>query len=88
MQILIALAFLSIPLVRSRYGSRTQAAVETGLGRQGYAPRHGRERDAPLRRGPQDLGARRGGTAHAVPAVLGHAGNSAADTLTWIDPPW
>lgn len=34
-QILIALAFLSIPLVRHHYGSRVQAAVEAELSRQG-----------------------------------------------------
>lgn len=30
-----AVAFLSIPVVRSRYGARAQAAVEAELGRQG-----------------------------------------------------
>ncbi|MFD7101198.1 hypothetical protein [Streptomyces xanthophaeus] len=35
LQVLIAVAFLSIPVVRSRYGARAQAAVEAELGRQG-----------------------------------------------------
>ncbi|MFE5809855.1 hypothetical protein [Streptomyces sp. NPDC056491] len=35
LQLLIAVAFLSIPVVRSRYGARAQAAVEAELGRQG-----------------------------------------------------
>ncbi|WP_203349282.1 hypothetical protein [Streptomyces sp. 3211] len=39
LQLLIAAAFLSIPLVRSRYGARAQAAVEAELGRQGSVRR-------------------------------------------------
>ncbi|MEV0643700.1 hypothetical protein AB0I28_00415 [Phytomonospora sp. NPDC050363] len=37
-QILIALAFVSIPMVRARYGPRAQAAAEAELTRQGIRP--------------------------------------------------
>ncbi|MEV7441589.1 hypothetical protein AB0O22_10610 [Streptomyces sp. NPDC091204] len=37
--LLIALAFLSTPLVRSRYGARAQAAVEAEPDRQGVRTR-------------------------------------------------
>ncbi|WP_433758399.1 hypothetical protein [Nocardia sp. CA-135398] len=38
-QLLIALAFVSIPLVRHRYGAAAQAAADGELARQGVRPR-------------------------------------------------
>ncbi|MFJ9937648.1 hypothetical protein ACIRSJ_31520 [Streptomyces virginiae] len=88
LQLLIALAFLSIPLVRSRYGGRAQAAVEAELGRQGVRTTVMAENGMRLDAGGHETWAPVGiATALAVPAVLALAGNSAADMLTWIIQP-
>ncbi|MFI1284751.1 hypothetical protein ACH4U5_29055 [Streptomyces sp. NPDC020858] len=88
LQLLIALAFLSIPLVRSRYGSRAQAAVEAELGRQGVRTTVMAENGMRLDAGGHETWAPAGIAASlAVPAVLGIAGSSWDETLTWIVQP-
>ncbi|WP_326589632.1 hypothetical protein [Streptomyces sp. NBC_01294] len=88
LQVLIALAFLSIPLVRSRYGSRAQAAVEAELGRQGVRTTVMAENGMRLDAGGHETWAPVGIAASlAVPAVLGIAGSSWDETLTWIVQP-
>ncbi|TQM29132.1 hypothetical protein [Nocardia bhagyanarayanae] len=84
-QLLIALAFVSIPLVRHRYGAAAKAAAEAELNRQGVRPgvlaEHGMRFDA-------------GGHETWAPlffalimtalAALNLAGNPWGETLTWI----
>ncbi|MEU7804234.1 hypothetical protein AB0J14_18025 [Micromonospora arborensis] len=85
MQLLVAAAFVSIPLVRHRYGTSATAAAEAELKRQGVPPgvlaENGMRFDA-------------GGHETAVPvtvaavmvalAVLNLAGGPWAEVLTWI----
>ena len=85
LQLLIALAFVSIPLVRARYGVRALAATESELDRQGV-PRavlaenkihfdaDGHETVVPV------------GVAlvMAILAVLNLSGNSWGESLSWI----
>ncbi|MFJ6757387.1 hypothetical protein ACIQNK_20470 [Streptomyces sp. NPDC091273] len=88
LQILIALAFLSIPLVRSRYGARAQAAVEAELGRQGVRTTVMAENGMRLDAGGHETWAPVGiALALAVPAVLSLAGNSWGETLSWVVQP-
>ncbi len=88
LQLLIALAFLSIPLVRSRYGARAQAAVEAELGRQGVRTTVMAENGMRLDAGGHETWAPVAIAASlAVPAVLALAGSSWGGTLTWIVQP-
>ncbi|MEU6214293.1 hypothetical protein ACIPRL_20410 [Streptomyces sp. NPDC090085] len=88
LQLLIAAAFLSIPLVRARYGGRAQAAVEAELGRQGVRTTVMAENGMRLDAGGHETWAPVGiATALAVPAVLALTGNASAGTLTWIVQP-
>lgn len=88
LQLLIALAFLSIPLVRSRYGSRAQAAVEAELSRQGVRTTVMAENGMRLDAGGHETWAPVGiAVSLAVPALLGLAGNGWGETLSWIVQP-
>lgn len=88
LQILIALAFLSIPLVRSRYGARAQAAVEAELGRQGVRTTVMAENGMRVDAGGHETWAPVGiALALSVPAVLSLAGNSWGETLSWVVQP-
>ncbi|MER6201160.1 hypothetical protein ABT234_27810 [Streptomyces sp. NPDC001586] len=88
LQLLIALAFLSIPLVRSRYGARAQAAVEAELGRQGVRTTVMAENGMRLDAGGHETWAPVGiAVSLAVPAVLSLAGNSWGETLSWVVQP-
>ncbi|MBT2457623.1 hypothetical protein [Streptomyces sp. ISL-86] len=84
LQILIALAFLSIPLVRNRYGARAQAAVEAELSRQGVRTtvmaENGMHVDADGHETWAPVGI---ALALAVPAVAGLAGSGWAGTVSW-----
>ncbi|MBT2467529.1 hypothetical protein J7E97_06510 [Streptomyces sp. ISL-66] len=83
LQILIALPFLSIPLVRNRYGARAQAAVEAELSRQGVRT------TVMAENGMHDAGGHETwapvgiALALAVPAVAGLAGSGWAGTVSW-----
>lgn len=85
LQLLIALAFVSIPLVRDRYGAAAQAAAEAELARQ----------DVPITvLEDNDLRFDAGGHETAVPAavavimavlaVLNLLGNPWGQVLTWV----
>uniref|UniRef100_A0AAU2JS45 Uncharacterized protein n=1 Tax=Streptomyces sp. NBC_00049 TaxID=2903617 RepID=A0AAU2JS45_9ACTN len=88
LQLLIALAFLSIPLVRSRYGGHAQAAVEAELGRQGVRTTVMAENGMRLDAGGHETWAPVGiALAFTVPAVFHLAGNPLGETLTWIVQP-
>ncbi|WP_030774055.1 MULTISPECIES: hypothetical protein [unclassified Streptomyces] len=85
LQLLIALAFLSIPVVRGRYGARAQAAVEAELGRQGVRTSVMAENDMRLDAGGHETWAPVGiAAALALPAVLALTGNSWSGTLSWV----
>ncbi|MFF5780622.1 hypothetical protein ACFY7Y_27275 [Streptomyces virginiae] len=88
LQLLIAVAFLSIPVVRSRYGARAQAAVEAELGRQGVRATVMAENGMRLDAGGHETWAPVGiAVSLAVPAVLGLAGNAWGETLSWVVQP-
>ncbi|MFG2880559.1 hypothetical protein ACGFYU_37020 [Streptomyces sp. NPDC048337] len=88
LQILIALAFLSIPLVRSRYGGRAQAAVEAELARQGVRTTVMAENGMRVDAGGHETWAPVGiATALLVPAAFTLAGSPVAETLSWIIQP-
>ncbi|MFD7258112.1 hypothetical protein [Streptomyces sp. NPDC059874] len=88
LQILIALAFLSIPLVRSRYGARAQASVEAELGRQGVRTTVMAENGMRVDAGGHETWAPVGiAVALAVPAVLGFVESGSAETVSWIVQP-
>ncbi|MEV7561289.1 hypothetical protein [Streptomyces sp. NPDC089795] len=88
LQLLIALAFLSIPVVRSRYGARAQAAVEAELGRQGVRTSVMAENGMRLDAGGHETWAPVGiAAALVLPAVLALAGNAWSGTLSWVVQP-
>ncbi|MET8776079.1 hypothetical protein ABZV58_13755 [Nocardia sp. NPDC004654] len=84
-QLLIALAFVSIPLVRHRYGAAAKAAAEAELNRQGVRPgvlaEHGMRFDAG---GHETWAPLSIALAMTGLAVLNLAGNLWGQTLTWI----
>ncbi|MFG2978701.1 hypothetical protein ACGFYY_37665 [Streptomyces sp. NPDC048331] len=88
LQLLIALAFLSIPVVRSRYGAGAQAAVEAELGRQGVRTSVMAENGMRLDAGGHETWAPVGiAVALVLPAVLALAGNAWSGTLSWVVQP-
>ncbi|MEU9148947.1 hypothetical protein [Streptomyces sp. NPDC048349] len=85
LQLLIALAFLSIPLVRSRYGGRAQAAVEAELGRQGVRTTVMAENGMRLDAGGHETWAPVGiATALTFSAVVTLAGVGWSGTVAWV----
>ncbi|MFB7258580.1 hypothetical protein [Streptomyces nojiriensis] len=88
LQLLIAVAFLSIPVVRSRYGTRAQAAVEAELGRQGVRTTVMAENGMRLDASGHETWAPVGiAVALALPAVLQIAGSSWSGTVSWVVQP-
>ncbi|WP_412076981.1 hypothetical protein ACLF6K_18055 [Streptomyces xanthophaeus] len=88
LQLLIAVAFLSIPVVRSRYGARAQAAVEAELERQGVRKTVMAENGMRLDAGGHETYAPVGiALTLTASAALLFAGNSSAETVAWIVQP-
>ncbi|GGT53926.1 hypothetical protein [Streptomyces purpureus] len=83
-QLLIALAFISIPLVRARYGARAQSAVENELGRQGVRTTVMAENGMRLDAGGHETWAPLGiALTMTSLAALNLFGNSWGETLSW-----
>ncbi|QES55213.1 hypothetical protein DEJ51_14285 [Streptomyces venezuelae] len=88
LQLLIAVAFLSIPVVRSRYGARAQASVEAELGRQGVRSTVMAENGMRLDAGGHETWAPVGiAAALVLPALLSIAGSSWSGTVSWVVQP-
>ncbi|MER6449825.1 hypothetical protein [Streptomyces venezuelae] len=88
LQLLIAVAFLSIPVVRSRYGARAQASVEAELGRQGVRSTVMAENGMRLDAGGHETWAPVGiAAALVLPALLSIAGSPWSGTVSWVVQP-
>jgi len=88
MQLLIALAFLSIPMVRRRYGPAANAAAEAELAVQGVPGTVLKENKLTVDASGHETAAP--ATVAAVMMVLAGlnlAGNSWGQTLTWVVQP-
>ncbi|NUR90894.1 MAG: hypothetical protein HOY71_43045 [Nonomuraea sp.] len=84
-QLLIALAFVSIPLVRARYGDRAKIAAEAELARQGVSPTVLAEKGLRFDASGHETWAPVGiALVMAALAALNLAGADLAVTLTWI----
>jgi hypothetical protein len=85
LQLLVALAFLSIPLVRHRYGAKAQAAAERELTRQGVPTTVLAENKLRFDAGGHETAAPAGIAAVTVGlAALNFAGSHLGLVLTWI----
>ncbi|WP_330250950.1 hypothetical protein OG874_32815 [Nocardia sp. NBC_00565] len=84
-QLLIALAFVSIPLVRARYGAAAKDAVGAELTRQGVRPAILEENGLRLDAGGHETWAPVGiALVMTTLAVANLAGNGWGQTLSWI----
>jgi len=84
-QLLIALAFVSIPLVRHRYGAAARAAAGAELTRQGVRPAVLEENGLRFDAGGHETWAPVGiALVMTTLAVLNLAGNDWGRTLSWI----
>jgi hypothetical protein len=88
LQVLIGLAFVSIPVVRRRYGPAAKAAAEAEVERQGIPPEvladHGIDFDE---RGIETLVPVAVAVAMTILAGLNFSAASLGETLTWIVQP-
>ncbi|MEU9700048.1 hypothetical protein [Streptomyces sp. NPDC047981] len=85
MQILIALAFVSIPIVRARFGPAATTAAETELARQDVRPGVLAENGLRFDAGGHETWAPVAvATVMTTLAVLNFAGSEWGQTLTWI----
>ncbi|MEU0505196.1 hypothetical protein [Nocardia sp. NPDC005998] len=84
-QLLIALAFVSIPLVRHRYGAAAKAAADADLTRQGVRPAVLEENGMRFDAGGHETWAPVGiALVMTTLAVLNVAGNDWGRMLSWI----
>ncbi|MEV6341629.1 hypothetical protein AB0M12_43795 [Nocardia vinacea] len=84
-QLLIALAFVSIPLVRHRYGAAAQTAADAELARQGVRPGVLAENGMRFDAGGHETWAPVGiALVMTAMAVLNLAGNDWGRTLSWV----
>ncbi|WP_433730356.1 hypothetical protein ACQP0C_03125 [Nocardia sp. CA-129566] len=84
-QLLIALAFVSIPLVRHRYGAAAKAAADAALTRQGVRPAVLEENGMRFDAGGHETWAPVGiALVMTTLAALNLAGNDWGRTLSWI----
>ncbi|MEV0298134.1 hypothetical protein [Nocardia sp. NPDC050710] len=84
-QILIALAFISIPIVRHRYGKAAEAAAHAELTRQGVRPEVLAENGMRFDAGGHETWAPVGiASVMTALAALNLAGNEGGVTLSWI----
>lgn len=88
LQILIGLAFVSISLVRRRYGAAARAAAEAEVGRQGIPPNVLAEHKIDFdERGIETLVPVTVAVVMVALAALNLSGNSWGETLSWIVQP-
>ncbi|MGW0810457.1 hypothetical protein [Nonomuraea sp. NPDC002799] len=87
-QLLIALAFLSIPLIRHRYGAQAKATAEAELRRQGVPTTVLAENKLSFDAGGHETAVPATvALVMAVLAVLNLAGNDWGQTLSWVFQP-
>ncbi|MEW2353595.1 hypothetical protein [Spirillospora sp. NPDC029432] len=85
MQLLIAVAFVTIPLVRHRYGPAAQAAAERELARQGVPARVLAENGLRFDAGGHETAAPAAvALIMTVLAALNLAGNHWGEVLSWV----
>ncbi|MFD3440424.1 hypothetical protein ACFWU3_23275 [Streptomyces sp. NPDC058685] len=85
LHLLIATAFVSIPMVRARYGARAQAAAEAELDRQGVPATVLAENKLRFDAGGHETAVPLGvALTLAALAVLNLTGNALGATLSWI----